>query len=64
MNGEIRPAFYTVAETAKLLRIGRRQAYDLVASGDIPSRRIGSSIRIPRLELERKYGIDTTLSMV
>ena len=57
MNDEIRPAMYTVKEAATILRIGRRQVYDLVASGDIPSVRVGGSIRIPRVQLEQKFGL-------
>lgn len=57
MNDNIRPAFYTVKEIQVILQIGRRKAYELIATGDIPSRRIGESIRIPRLEFEQKFGL-------
>ena len=43
----------TVVETARLLRIGRNKAYDLVRAGVIPSIRLGRSIRIPRDALLR-----------
>jgi excisionase family DNA binding protein len=44
---------YTVEEAAKLLRIGRNQAYEGVASGAIPSVRIGKRIIVPRAALEQ-----------
>lgn len=38
----------TVPEAAKLLRISRNLAYELVAQHEIPSLRLGRAIRIPR----------------
>jgi excisionase family DNA binding protein len=43
----------TVEEAAKVLRIGRSSAYAGVRSGEIPSIRIGGSLRIPRAALDR-----------
>jgi excisionase family DNA binding protein len=43
----------TVSELQAYLRIARRTAYALVQSGEIPSIRVGGSIRIPRAALER-----------
>ncbi len=43
----------TVPEAAKLLRISRNLAYELVARGEIPSVRLGRVIRVPRTALER-----------
>lgn len=43
----------TVPEAAKLLRLGRNQAYAAVESGAIPSIRFGKSIRVPIAALER-----------
>lgn len=42
----------TVPEAAKLLRISRNLAYDLVARGEIPAVRLGRVIRVPRASLE------------
>lgn len=42
------PDWLTVREASEWLRIGRRQCYALVHSGDIPSVRFGRTIRIPR----------------
>jgi excisionase family DNA binding protein len=48
------PLVFTVDEAAKLLRVGRKQAYEAVATGEIPSFRIGKRILIPRTALEQK----------
>ena len=39
---------YTVEEIAKLARISRTAAYELVKKGLFPVIRVGSSIRIPK----------------
>lgn len=39
--------FVRVSEAALMLRISRAKAYELVATGAIPSVRIGSSLRVP-----------------
>jgi excisionase family DNA binding protein len=46
--------FLTVLELAEYLRVSRRKAYELVAKGDVPSIRVGTSYRIPRAELDRQ----------
>ena len=43
----------TVEEAARILRVGRSAAYEGVRSGAIPCVRIGRSIRVPRVALER-----------
>ena len=50
---EKRHEWLKVAEVAEVLRIARSRAYELVADGDIPSVRIGRSVRVNRRELER-----------
>lgn len=42
----------TVPETAKILRISRNLAYELVARNEIPAIRLGRVIRIPRHGLQ------------
>jgi excisionase family DNA binding protein len=42
-----------VPEVAQVLRIARSRAYELVAEGEIPSVRIGRSVRVSRMELDR-----------
>jgi excisionase family DNA binding protein len=41
----------TVDEAAQFLGISRRHAYNAVASGDIPSIRIGKRVLVPRRRL-------------
>lgn len=43
---------YTVEQACEILRISRTTAYAAVASGDIPSIRIGKSIKIPKAALD------------
>lgn len=38
---------YRVTEAAEALGISRAKAYELIASGNIPSVRVGASIRVP-----------------
>ena len=42
-----------VPEVARVLRIARSRAYELVGSGEIPSVRIRRSVRVSRKELDR-----------
>ena len=41
------------AEVTKILGIGRSMVYDLIARKEIPSIRLGRSIRIPSESLQR-----------
>lgn len=50
MNDEI--MLLTVPEAARVLRISRNLAYELVARGEIPAIRLGRVIRVPRAPLE------------
>ncbi len=43
--------YLKVPEVAKVLRIARGRAYELVAEGEIPSVRIGRSVRVSRRDL-------------
>ncbi len=47
------PVVLTVREAARLLRISRHLAYDLVHQGRLPSIRLGRRILIPRHGLEQ-----------
>jgi excisionase family DNA binding protein len=51
------PLTLTVPEAAQLLQISRAACYDAVRRGDIPSIRIGHSIRVPRAALEAKLAV-------
>ncbi len=50
---EHRHEYLKVPEVAEVLRIARSRAYELVGSGEIPSIRIGRSVRVSRRELDR-----------
>ena len=41
----------TVAEAAKLLRVGRRALYDAIGRNEVPHRRLGKQIRLSRAGL-------------
>lgn len=47
------PVFLTVEEAARLLRLRRSHAYELVRRGVIPSVRLGRFIRVPSEQLLR-----------
>jgi len=44
-----------VSESAQALGISRSKAYQLIAAGDLPSVRIGNSVRVPVAELKRWF---------
>ncbi len=50
---EGRHEWLKVPEVAEVLRIARGGAYELVRSGEIPSVKIGRSVRVSLRELER-----------
>ena len=50
---QITPQVYTVAETQRILKLGRSSLYEAIARGDIPTIRIGKRLLIPRKALER-----------
>ena len=50
---EHRHEYLKVPEVAEVLRIARSRAYELVGSGEIPSIKIGRSVRVSRRELDR-----------
>ncbi len=44
---------YDVPDAAKILGIGRNQAYERVRCGDLRSIRMGKRLLIPKVEIER-----------
>ena len=48
---ELLPDVLTVKDVQEILRIGRTQTYNLINTGQLPSIRIGSAIRIPKSAL-------------
>jgi excisionase family DNA binding protein len=55
---EILRATVTVQEAAQILGLGRNQAYEAAAAGQIPTIRIGKRILVPIAALNRMLGID------
>lgn len=47
------PAFSTVDEVAKKLRVNRKTVYEAIARGEIPAVRIGRALRVPSAWLRR-----------
>ena len=43
---------YRIAEAAEILGVSRSKAYELVASGEIPSVRLGGTVRVPAAALK------------
>lgn len=50
------PAFLTVEETAKLLRAGRNTVYELIRSNQINTIKLGTSYRVPTVDLLKMAG--------
>lgn len=46
------PDWLTPDEARVYLRCGRRQMYEALKKGDIPSRRVGRGIRIPKVAIK------------
>jgi putative molybdopterin biosynthesis protein len=51
--GDFARAFYTVPETADLLRVHENTIYNMVRRGEIEHYKVGNQIRISAAELER-----------
>lgn len=50
------PLVLTVEEAGAMLRIGRSAAYDAARRGEIPTIRLGRSLRVPRSRLAELLG--------
>ena len=50
---ELERLTYRVEEVAKLLGIGRNQAYEAIKRGDIPTIKLGNRLLIPKRGLDR-----------
>lgn len=46
------PAVLTIAETARYLRISRAKVYQMATAGELPTVRMGRSVRVRRERLE------------
>jgi hypothetical protein len=49
-------------ELRRVLRSGRNSTYNAIAAGEIPSFRVGNSIKIPTSWLRAKLGIATEVT--
>lgn len=62
------PDLATVPEVAALFRLNRNKIYEAVRSGELPSVRVGSSIRIPKsglaAQMDESAGPRPRLSVV
>lgn len=47
------PLLLRAAEAANLLCLGRSTVFELIASGDLPSIRVGRAVRVRRVDLDR-----------
>lgn len=54
------PTLLTVPEAARRLALGRATAYRLVQTGDLPSVRIGRTVRVPAAALDTWVRARTT----
>lgn len=54
MTSTIEPLAVSINEAADLLRISRAKAYRLAAAGELPTVRIGATLRVP-VEQLREY---------
>lgn len=48
-----KPLFVRPSEAAAMISVGRSRIYELIASGTVPSKRIGGTLRVPTEALER-----------
>lgn len=53
------PLVLTVEEAARALRISRTAAYAAVHAGDLPTIRVGRTLRVPRHRLEQMLGLES-----
>jgi excisionase family DNA binding protein len=56
-DASIARATYSIDETAVLLGVGRNAAYAAAKAKEIPTIRIGRSLRVPKAALDRMLGI-------
>lgn len=58
-DNESQPLVYTIEEAARLLRIGRAAGYQAARAGQLPTIRVGRTLRVPRAALERLLDVKT-----
>lgn len=52
MANEVLPMVLTVRQVADALQVGINRAYELCRSGELPSFKIGNSVRVAKTDLE------------
>lgn len=57
------PVLLRIEECQRVLALGRSKTYELVASGELPSIRIGRSVRVPAEALRRWIEAKTAQAM-
>jgi excisionase family DNA binding protein len=58
MAEKVEARTYKIGEAAKLLGIGRNQAYEAAQRGDIPCLKIGKRVLVPKAALDRMLAGD------
>jgi excisionase family DNA binding protein len=48
----------TVAELARVLRVGKSTSYSMVSNRQVESRRVGRQIRIPTVAVRKLLGLE------
>jgi len=54
MKRETERLTYNIEEAARMLGVGRNQAYDAAKRGDIPTIKIGKRLLVPKKAFDRK----------
>lgn len=49
---------YKIEEAAKLLGLGRNQAYEAARRGEIPCLKIGKRLLVPKAALDKLLGVE------
>ena len=49
---------YKITEAAQLLGVGRNQAYEAAARGEIPTIKIGKRLLVPKAAFDRMVGCE------
>ena len=60
MNDVLATHVCTPDEARKVLRIGKNAIYSAIKSGEIPSVRIGDSLRVPTAWMRQQLGLHET----
>lgn len=56
MDKELDPILLRPEEAARVLRVGRSKVYQLIQTGEVPSVKLGKSVRVPVAALRERFG--------